>query len=102
MRKFLTTLSLFVLSTTAFAAVGIGEMSEGLTAIVGAAGEALSYILLAAGIGFLFGALIKYVKHRENPTQVRLSEVFWMLLLGLVLIALPFLQYVVGYDPGIF
>lgn len=108
MPKLYPSLLLVLFSTSAVAAqkaassAGIGDLSEGLTAIVAAAGEALSYILLAAGIAFVFGSIIKYMAHRANPSQVRLSEPFFLLVLGLVLLALPFLQYVVGYNPGIF
>ena len=110
MRKFITSLSLTLFSTCVLASQrpapksssGLGDLSEGLTAIMAAAGEALSYILLVAGIAFIFGSIIKYMAHRANPSQVRLSEPFFLFVLGLALIALPFVQYVVGYNPGIF
>lgn len=105
MSKLLLVILMTVVSTVALGganSAGMGDLSEGLTSIITAAGQALSYILLASGIGFLFGALIKYISHRANPSQVRLSEPIFMLALGLALLALPFLQYVVGYNPGIF
>ena len=105
LRKLLSAIALLVLPWLAFAEYGeqgIGGLSNGMTSIIGGVATSLSYILLISGIFFVLGAIIKYQNHRQNPSQVRLGEPVFLLVLGLVLIALPFLGYVVGYNPGFF
>lgn len=81
---------------------GLGDLSEGLMAIIAAAAEALSYVFIIGGIAFLIGAVVQYKAHRDNPSQVHLSKPLFYLLFGGALIALPFAQYIVGYNPQIF
>lgn len=45
------------------------------------------------GIGFIFGALIQYKMHRATPTLVPLSRCVMLLLLGLALVAIPFIGH---------
>jgi len=43
------------------------------------------------GIGFLFGSIVQYRQHRQNPTQVRISTPIFLLIAGIVLLFLPWL-----------
>lgn len=49
------------------------------------------------GSAFLFAALIKYIEHRRSPTMVPISTVLFLLIAGVILIALPLISYVSAY-----
>ncbi len=64
-----------------------GQIYKGFMALI-----QLSYIMCwVGGAGMIFGALIQYKAHRDNPQQVRLSRPFVFLAFGIVFICIPFL-----------
>lgn len=64
-----------------------GNMSEALSNIV----ELVLSVTTIAGVVFCFVAAAKLYQHKKNPQQVPLSQFFIMLVLGTILIALPFI-----------
>jgi len=53
-------------------------------------------ICLVMGTGFIIYALIAYRTHRQNPKLMPLDRPIIYLVLGLVLAAIPFLDYFLG------
>ncbi len=62
-----------------------GNLMEPLSVFTGTAHN----ICLVLGIAFLAGALIQYKNHRDNPSQAPISRSIFLLIFGLVLVALP-------------
>lgn len=46
-------------------------------------------IILVIGIAFLGGALIQYKNYRDNPSQTPINRSIFLLIFGLILIAVP-------------
>lgn len=44
-----------------------------------------------AGVIFLFAAVAKFYQHRKNPQQVPISQSLVLILLGIILIILPYI-----------
>ncbi len=72
-------------------AISFGKVAQNLTVSTKSIAELLHIICLVTGIALIAGSLMKYKRHRENPTEAPLSMVFVMLLTGLALIALMFI-----------
>lgn len=85
-------LVLTILSSPLLAApanVGLGGMASGLMEPVGLATNFLHGGCYIIGSAFLFASFVRYRQHRQSPTHVTLSTVFFFLIAGLVLIAIP-------------
>lgn len=54
----------------------------------------ICYVL---GGTMLLGSVIQYKNYRDNPSQVRLSRPIFLLVIGLVLLAIPFIG---NYSEG--
>ncbi|MES2999005.1 MAG: hypothetical protein V4700_06805 [Pseudomonadota bacterium] len=69
----------------------LGDLSDKLMLPLSVLTSALYNISLAIGIALLFGALIQYKNHRDNPGQVPISRPVILLIFSLILVALPIL-----------
>lgn len=94
MKRFLVVFSgLFLLASTGLVFAGsLGDLANGIREPIAAFSGAFNLICYVLGSAFLVGTLIRYVEYRRNPVQVRLSQVFFLLILGLLLIVLPYLS----------
>ena len=81
----------FFTSMNAYAVNSLGELSDRMMLPLSVLTSALYNISLAIGIALLFGALIQYKNHKNNPGQVPLSRPITLLVFGVVLIVLPIL-----------
>lgn len=96
--KRLVLLVLMGFVSSSFAGVtGNTSSANDLTAIVGnlmGPMQGLAHMLNLAsvicGTGFLLAAVLHYKKHRDNPQEVPLSRPVTYLILGLVLVLLPY------------
>ena len=70
---------------------GLGAVGEHIIKPLGGLIHLMNTLCWVAGAGLLAAAVLQYKNHRDNPSQVRLSTPFLLALVGLVLIALPFL-----------
>jgi hypothetical protein len=70
--------------------VGAGAVANNLMSPVTFGVNFVGSIAISLGICFLFAALIKYIRHRENPLAYPISTVIILIIMGLLLIALPF------------
>jgi hypothetical protein len=93
-RKLFPQLSLF-LFTLGFAKAALAvDVSQAVNNILGplsAFTDSFYKICYALGIILIVGSGIQYRMHRKNPMQIRLSNVIFLLIVGIVVVCLPFL-----------
>ena len=93
----LTIISLYYFPLTANAAataITLGQASNRMLEPVSVLTDVMYKICYVLGSTLILGSFIQYKAHRDNPSQVRLSQPIFLLIVGLVLIALPSLaQY---------
>lgn len=87
----------FVLINNAFADTGLGEVANNLMEPVDVLSSFVNTACFAIGGAFLFTSIIKYFEHRRSPLLVPISTVVFLVIAGLILIALPFLPYLTGH-----
>jgi hypothetical protein len=91
MRKIITFVFFISADAYAFPTKSLGELSDELLLPLSVLTSGLYNISLVVGIALLFGALIQYKNHRENPGQVLISRPITLLIFGVILIVLPIL-----------
>ena len=80
----------------------IGELSERIMAPATGLERATELICYVLGVGMLTGSLLQYRRHRQNPSEVRLSGPVLLLILGFLLVIFPWLarySFSAGYFP---
>jgi len=92
----LTAILVFI-SPTLFAGEGLGDVAQNMMEPVGLFNDFISTACFVIGGSFLFATIIKYREHRRSPLLVPISTVIFLLIAGIILIALPFLSYAVNY-----
>jgi hypothetical protein len=76
---------------------GIGSIASNLMEPVSVINDFVNTAAMVLGGGFIFASFIKYMQYRQNPLAVPFSTVFWLLILGIVLLLLP-LAYKLAYE----
>lgn len=74
----------------------IGEFAAQLIEPVGILGDFISTASLMMGIMCLFAAFLRFLQFRVNPYASPLSTVITLIILGIVLLCLPFLYLLTG------
>lgn len=82
-------------------ALSLGDMANWMMGPVNGLGKVFGYICLIGGIGMILGALLQYKAHRENPSQVRLTTPVFLLVVGVILIILPLIGLLTGYQSAL-
>jgi hypothetical protein len=85
---------LYFMARPCFAQMGIGGVANNLMDPVTMFYKFITSGCILIGGGFLFASVIKYFEHRRSPLMVPISTVVFLLIAGLILIALPLLAYV--------
>ena len=80
-----------VLFADAAWAINATSMSNNVTTSLSSAAKIMQSIALVAGIGFIMVSFFKFHQHKQNPTQVPLSQGLAMLVIGAALVLLPIL-----------
>lgn len=68
----------------------IGQVSVNILGPAKGVAHAINAACYIMGVGFLLAALLQYKYHRENPQQVRISTPIFLVLMGLFILAVPF------------
>lgn len=92
MCNFILKLILLGIPVLAFAVdrnVGLGGVATTLMDPVHLASNFLHAACYIIGGAFLFASIIKYFEHRRSPMMVTMSTIVFLLIAGLVLIAIP-------------
>lgn len=90
-------LLVFFINTALADAISLGDAANWLMGPVNGLGKVFGYMCLIGGIGMILGAFLQYRAHRENPSQVRLSTPVFLLIVGIILIILPYIGLLSGY-----
>jgi intracellular multiplication protein IcmD len=77
------------LGTVAHAASGIGAVASSVTANFGPIAKLITAGAYIAGLGFGVGAVVKFKAHKDNPTQVQLSQPIALLFVAAALMFIP-------------
>lgn len=78
--------------------VGLGGVATNILEPVTLFGNFVDSACFILGGAFIFASLIKYIEHKRSPLMVPISTVVFLIIAGLILIALPFLSLFV--DTG--
>ena len=76
---------------------GIGGVANHLLDPVSYLSNFIYTACFVIGGSFVFASIIKYVEHRRNPLAVPISIVIFLLIAGLLLLALPFAYLLVQH-----
>ena len=104
MRKLILALFLiFSLMSVNYAdgAVSIGTAADWAMGPINSLGKIFGYMCLIGGVGMVLGAFLQYRAHRDNPSQVRLGTPIFLLIVGLILLILPFIGVISGYKDAL-
>lgn len=74
----------------------IGEVAKQLMEPVTVLSSFIGNGSIIVGVMSLFGALMRYMQHRVNPLASPISTVIVLLILGIVLVCLPFTYLLTG------
>jgi RsiW-degrading membrane proteinase PrsW (M82 family) len=82
----------FLFSQAAFAAneLSLGRVADNITEPIQVVSAFVSVGCLIVGVACLFATVVKYFEHRRSPLHVPISTVVWLLIIGLLLLFLPF------------
>jgi RsiW-degrading membrane proteinase PrsW (M82 family) len=69
---------------------GFGAMANNLMEPVTIVSNFMASASIVIGVTCLFAGLIRYMQYRVNPLANPISTVIWLLVLGVVLLLLPF------------
>ncbi len=72
-------------------ASNIGDASRNISSALNSVTDLVLTVLILTGIGFLVAALFKWDQHRKNPQQITISQVLVMIIMGVVMIGVPFI-----------
>lgn len=62
----------------------------------------MKILMWVGGAGLIFGGIIQYKAHRDNPSQVRLTRPVMMWIMGAIFVILPFIMIKVLQGSGIY
>lgn len=79
--------------------LSFGQVAVNMTEPIEAVSGFVSIGCLIVGVGCIFASIVKYFEHRRSPLHVPISTVVWLLIIGLLLLLLPF-AYIIT-DNGI-
>jgi len=78
-------------TATAAPAQDLQAIADNVQKTVGIVSRMLVTISLMAGIGFIMALFFKFHQHKQNPTQVPISQGITLLLIGSAMVVFPYL-----------
>ncbi len=88
---FLMSFSLSVAYADTVPGQSLGQISNNMLEPIGVFTHIMYSILYIVGGAFIAGSVIQYKAYRDNPLQTPISRPIALLILGLVLVAIPFI-----------
>ena len=92
---------LYVLPILAFAEtshnpdeLGAGKVARTMLEPLSVLSDLINTLCFVIGGSFLFASIIKYIEHKRSPLMVPISTVFYLFLIGLILVLLPFISMI--------
>lgn len=88
----------FGFGAAAFAVTsGIGAVASTVTGGLANVAKLITAAAYVAGFGFAVGGIVKFKAHKDNPTQVPISQPIVLVFVGAALIFAPSVFQTVGY-----
>lgn len=88
-----TLLALFLVSNFVLAGGGsgasLGQVADNVTGTMGSVAKLITAASYVAGVGFALMGMLKFKAHKDNPTQVPLSQPIVLLAIAAGLVFLP-------------
>jgi hypothetical protein len=78
---------------------GLAGVANNLMEPVSILANFIGSMSIVIGLSFLLATILKYLQHRVNPMAVPISTVVLLLIMGVLLVGIPFLYKLV--DTGI-
>jgi len=69
---------------------GIGKMANSMMSPVFVLSDFVASACIIIGFSFLLASVVKYFEHKRSPLMIPISTVVFLLIAGLLLVALPF------------
>jgi Ca2+/H+ antiporter len=69
---------------------GVGRVATNMMEPVTILANFIGSMSIVIGLSFLLGAVVKYSQHRMNPMAVPISTVVLLLIMGVLLVSVPF------------
>lgn len=69
----------------------VGEVVNNILSPISAFTDAFYKICYVMGALLIIGAGVQYRMYRKNPIQIRLSNIFFLIIIGIVVLCLPFI-----------
>lgn len=80
---------------------GAGAIADDMLDPIGLFSKFVNAGCIVIGVGFTFASIVKYFEHRRSPLMVPISTVVFLLIAGLVLLAIPAFSYFYTQNYGI-
>lgn len=90
--KLIGLLALSFTATRAFATASLGEVAENILGPTAYLTQFIVFGCYILGVGLILGSVVQYRNHRQNPKLVPLTTPVLLLLLGIVLLVLPYIS----------
>lgn len=74
--------------------LGAGKVARTMLEPLGVMSDFINTLCFVIGGSFLFASIIKYIEYRRSPLMVPFSTVFYLFLIGLILVLLPFISMI--------
>ncbi len=78
-------------AASAASGISLSVIATNIATTIGYFSTILTDIALVAGIGFVLAALFKFHQHKQNPTQVQISQGVTLLIIGAALLIFPYI-----------
>ena len=90
--RFFGLIFFFLMSQAALAYndLSFGSVAQNITEPIEVVSGFVSVGSLIVGVACLFASIVKYFEHRRSPLYVPISTVVWLVIIGLLLLILPF------------
>lgn len=75
--------------SSAFALSGIGSLARNAKSNLSDMAKLITAAAYVAGMAFAIGAVVKFKAHKDNPTQVQISQPIALLFIGAALMFIP-------------
>lgn len=79
--------------------MALGDVASSIIGPVGILNNFIGSASIVIGLACLFGSFFRYMQYRVNPLASPLSSVILLLVLGLVLLGLPFIYLIIEGIP---
>lgn len=82
----------FSISSHAVEPISLGQVASNLMEPISVFSDFIHTACFVIGGSFIFASIIRYVEHRKSPLVMPISTIILMLILGIILLLLPYIS----------